>query len=723
MARDSARQSERPRSPSLPPQVVRRSTRSRSRSQTPVPDISKPVTHRVKLESGAISIPPVSPSAGMSQPNDSDMDSDASSTVVGAPKNRKKKRKREQLVSSDAEGEHELVVRSGALSRGHGDSSADVGRSRETSVTKPTSTPSIVTKTSPSAPGGSIHLTPPVARPKIKLINGSNRAISPLATVSSSSTPRHKANSHSPCPTQDPSLLATAVNPTSITSSSSSSFLHPNPSNLPGSNINFSLPSVTASNGSAVRTLVPPKPEIQKPMTPLPTTQSEVNEDFTQAKPGTQLLFATFWQTAEGYVRPIGEEDLAFLKTYKEEDKTPFDVPALGRHYSEIWEEEDRLIELGLPLPDPSSTGGMINSPAKIKTEDIHSRQDQSMMDPNGSRTPNDANGATGLITSQGGPNGVNRSLDYPRMGRKTFHYNPRRDMKDEDLVHQDRGEGPLMERVLGGFLRVPRAPSGGQRGVMFEENQMDEDDTPDRRTDDRTKSEVDQPSEDVGLGSLEDRVKKELMFVGLLGKQEVDWSQREDDEITTSLRQCQKLLKEQVSLNEARRSILLEIAKERLAYSEYQQCLDGLDRIIDTCWAKRAKQIAKQQKRKKEAHTAAGGTGPSGGSASGGGTGGGNSAGPGTSTMTKTKERERERDEREKEATKKLVETIKLAMGRRRLMVTHLGTMFKDEEEEEPGRFIGLPVRSVYEGLEDEFRQVGLDHLVENGAKPRRVI
>lgn len=188
----------------------------------------------------------------------------------------------------------------------------------------------------------------------------------------------------------------------------------------------------------------------------------------------------------------------------------------------------------------------------------------------------------------------------------------------------------------------------------------------------------------------------------------QIDWSQREDDEITTSLRHCQKLLAQQVSLNEARRLILLDIAKDRLAYSEYQQCLDGLDRIIDTCWTKRAKQIAKQQKRKKEAAAAAGSSALSHTlpSSSGGG--------PGTSsvTTTKTKERERERDEREKEATKKLAETIKLAIGRRKMMVQHLGTMFKEEEDEDPGRFLGLPVRSVYEGLEEEFKEVGLGHL-----------
>lgn len=46
--------------------------------------------------------------------------------------------------------------------------------------------------------------------------------------------------------------------------------------------------------------------------------QSEVNEDFSHAKaPPTQVLFSTFWQGIEPYVRQLGEEDLAFLKGYK----------------------------------------------------------------------------------------------------------------------------------------------------------------------------------------------------------------------------------------------------------------------------------------------------------------------------------------------------------------------------------------------------------------------
>lgn len=71
----------------------------------------------------------------------------------------------------------------------------------------------------------------------------------------------------------------------------------------PGAAINFALPATT---------LVPIKP----PSIPPPPTakkQSEVCEDFSKAKPGNQIQFNTFHIWAEAYLRPFGEDDLAFL--------------------------------------------------------------------------------------------------------------------------------------------------------------------------------------------------------------------------------------------------------------------------------------------------------------------------------------------------------------------------------------------------------------------------
>jgi len=68
------------------------------------------------------------------------------------------------------------------------------------------------------------------------------------------------------------------------------------------------------------------------------------------------------------------------------------------------------------------------------------------------------------------------------------------------------------------------------------------------------------------------------------------DPNNREDDEVTSALRQCQRLLSKQTVLNEARKARLAEIARQRLAFSEYQGVLDDLEKQIEASWAKRVK-------------------------------------------------------------------------------------------------------------------------------------
>lgn len=59
---------------------------------------------------------------------------------------------------------------------------------------------------------------------------------------------------------------------------------------------------------------------------------------------------------------------------------------------------------------------------------------------------------------------------------------------------------------------------------------------------------------------------------------------------MTSSLRQCQRLLSKQSTLNDARKAHLAEIARQRLAYSEYTNVLDDIEKQIEASWAKRVK-------------------------------------------------------------------------------------------------------------------------------------
>ena len=56
-----------------------------------------------------------------------------------------------------------------------------------------------------------------------------------------------------------------------------------------------------------------------------------------------------FWQAMEAYCRPVTEEDVKFLEEQihklEDEEATYFKIPALGRHYRDVWAEEDLLEE------------------------------------------------------------------------------------------------------------------------------------------------------------------------------------------------------------------------------------------------------------------------------------------------------------------------------------------------------------------------------------------
>lgn len=165
------------------------------------------------------------------------------------------------------------------------------------------------------------------------------------------------------------------------------------------------------------------------------------------------------------------------------------------------------------------------------------------------------------------------------------------------------------------------------------------------------------------------------------------DPSNREDDEITSALRQCQRALLQQTQINEARKSRLAEVAKHRLAYGEYHSALDGIEKAIEAGWAKRIKRYGSTPKRSSNANASANGNGNT-----------------GTSIRPPIPE-----------GLKKLVQT------RRRWLETVGQTM----KERPKGEVIGMPDVSVYEGIGEEMdakdekfveEQVNLEMDVDEG-------
>lgn len=152
----------------------------------------------------------------------------------------------------------------------------------------------------------------------------------------------------------------------------------------------------------------------------------------------------------------------------------------------------------------------------------------------------------------------------------------------------------------------------------------------------------------------------------------------REDDEISCALRQCQRLLKTQVAVNNARKDRLLQVTKERLAYSEYKKVLEGLEKLIEQAWVKRyaaLKKAGKKQKGKGKEHAAAAATGD---------------------TVAPAGRRE---------GVPPLSDQVKLAMDARRRWLDTVGAAL--EGDPVVGRYRGLPVASIYAGIDERGREV----------------
>lgn len=212
----------------------------------------------------------------------------------------------------------------------------------------------------------------------------------------------------------------------------------------PGGNIDWSLPP------NPQRPLVPPRPGVQKPMKPGPKRQADVNEDFSDKKAPSQISVQTFWQNIEPYIRDVREDDLAMLN-FKADTPDSYIIPPRGRHYTEIWDEEDG------------------NPPGTTPRYPIPSAR----LPPNGALPPIPHTIAT--------------------------------EIRDVNLVQENRGLGPLTERVVAAVIGGPDIAVANKEAA-------------------EKKPEPEESSREgarVDVVDLEEKVKKELRSVMLLGEHE----------------------------------------------------------------------------------------------------------------------------------------------------------------------------------------------------------
>ena len=396
--------------------------------------------------------------------------------------------------------------------------------------------------------------------------------------------------------------------------------------------------------------LLPPRPPIPPPPVAGPSKPSEVMEDFSKLKQPSQTLITTFYSSVEPFMRNIKEEDVGFLE-YTGDEIEPYVMPKLGRHYLEVWEDQD----MGL-LP-PVMLGEPPVAPPSAFT------------------------------------------APTPKWDSSTLN--------EDDLLTEEKGHGPLTERVISALLPIPDLTVW--KGVKAAEDAMEGRPGGSGAAAARR--------ERLNVTDLEVRIRDTMRYHGLLNFVvstlvlffrllsltfhdlllyllfQPDFSERVDDPIATALREAQRELRKVVATNKARKARLISIACDRLGYQEYLEVRDSIDKNITTLYHKlQRKDAPKVLKKKKK---------PLQGAAAAGSGGAGEDTGPGLLPQCPAALGLTQDDENHllvNEQLKQLVET-------RRQWVDSVGAVFDAKEREIPGRLYGLPKRSVFEGIEEEVR------------------
>ncbi|KAJ5893399.1 hypothetical protein N7495_005090 [Penicillium taxi] len=281
------------------------------------------------------------------------------------------------------------------------------------------------------------------------------------------------------------------------------------------------------------------------------------DQDYVHAKPTNQVSANTFQAYIEPFIRPLMEEDIAWLKE-RGDRVTPFINPRRGKkHYRQIWAEEDGMHydqtqdeKDQLPL---NQGRGSIEQLTDDKTENnevsigpLLSRlctllryEHRTLPDENAGSSNDDA------------PNG---SLDA---------------MDIDPPPASDADTKPEGKPLPPATAFRDASPTGFKTSVAK-----------------------------LDHAQLDERAKAELRYIGFLGADDnPDYDAHYDDEVAERLRLLQGELKKQVVTNNARKARILHTAQEHMAMQEFTTIQDDLDSQVQQAYLKRTRTMGKSKK------------------------------------------------------------------------------------------------------------------------------
>ncbi|KAL1947233.1 hypothetical protein VTO73DRAFT_14194 [Trametes versicolor] len=373
--------------------------------------------------------------------------------------------------------------------------------------------------------------------------------------------------------------------------------------------------------------LLPQRPPVAPRPIAGPSKPTDVADDFSKSKQPNQVQVTTFYTSIEPWLRPIKEEDVGFLQ-YTGDELEPFILPKIGRHYSQLWEEEDMALY-----------GGALPGTAAVRP------------------------------TYQAGSSGALPKWEPSTLG-------------DIDLVTEERGHGPLTERVVSAL--IPMHDATEWKGVKAAEEAME-------GRPGTNGAAAAAARDKLNVADLEDRMRNVMRFHGLLDDIP-DYTEAVDDPIASALRHAQRELRTVLATNKARRLRLAAIAEDRLAHQEYVDGRDALDKNITTLYSKLQKKDGpKVNKKKKQKGD------PMYGAANGISLTGTAALPPCPAALGLSPD-----DHHQLHIPDQLQELVRT----RRNWVDAIGGVFEEKERDQPGRIWGFPQESVYAGIEDEVRE-----------------
>ncbi|ANB13069.1 histone acetyltransferase NGG1 [Sugiyamaella lignohabitans] len=358
------------------------------------------------------------------------------------------------------------------------------------------------------------------------------------------------------------------------------------------------------------------------------------DEDFTRAKPANQVQFSTFATFIEPFFRPLTEEDISFLKhksvgldgTYTRSIASPYLIPPLGPLYSDTWADEDGQIANTYSLSPPPS--GSFEK-ALFKGSGSSEAINEDTLDapfPKVSLGPLASRLLSALLREPGEYDTEVKEEDEPKIKSEddTVTNNSTTTSSPSALVSAPASANTTLTTIATSTATSLNATPSKPASSLIEPAKYTNVKADYVDLDDRLKREFRYVGIlDVNLLRKEDKNKKRLNGTsetnGSAGNAangssttvaaiadddeasfEMYWANgTEDDEICYEIRKLQKKFRQVTKINQACKRILLPIVQEQMAYQEYTQILEDLDKQVDQAYAKRMRNMPKGKKKK----------------------------------------------------------------------------------------------------------------------------